>query len=218
MNWDSYRDKYDDLHRMDRVLKAEGESPDDYQLAKQADFLMTFYNLGNDAVTEIIKELGYSVPGDYIPRNFDYYIARTSHGSTLSRLVHARLAYKAGLKEIGWDLYMEALESDLVDIQGGTTGEGVHCGVMAGTVYDALAAYAGLTLEGENPALCPALPPGWKGLQFSFVFRGEKYEVKISESEIEIIAYSEHNKEIKVHICGQKESLQNGVAKKIEYK
>lgn len=217
VNWDAYREKYDDLHRMDRVLKAEGESPDDYKLAKQADFLMTFYNLGNETVTEIIQELGYTVPDDYIPRNFDYYIARTSHGSTLSRLVHARLAYKAGLKDIGWDLYMEALESDLVDIQGGTTGEGVHCGVMAGTVYDALAAYAGLTLEGEDPGLCPALPPGWKNLQFHFIFRAVKYTTAISGSEIEIIAAAGPNKEIKVHICGQEESLKNGVSKKIVY-
>ena len=42
--------------------------------AKQADFLMTFYNLGNETVTDIIKELGYALPDDYIPRNFDYYI------------------------------------------------------------------------------------------------------------------------------------------------
>ncbi len=217
VNWDAYREKYDNLHRMDRILKAEGESPDDYQLAKQADFLMTFYNLGNDTVSAIIAELGYSVPGDYVQRNFDYYIARTSHGSTLSRLVHARLAYMAGLKEIGWDLYMEALESDLVDIQGGTTGEGVHCGVMAGTIIDALVAYAGLKLDGVVPGLCPALPPGWKRLQFSFDFRAVKHKVTISESEIEIISVSEQNKEIKLHICGREESLENGIPKKIVY-
>ena len=63
-------------------------------------------------------------PDDYLENNFDYYIERTSHGSTLSRLVHARLAWLMGRKELGWGLYMDALRSDLVDIQGGTTGEG----------------------------------------------------------------------------------------------
>ncbi|MFC2129216.1 beta-phosphoglucomutase family hydrolase [Bacteroidota bacterium] len=218
VNWDSYRDKYDDLHRMDRILKAEGKSPDDYKLAKQADFLMTFYNLGNEAVTKIIQELGYAVPGDYITRNFDYYIARTSHGSTLSRLVHARLAYQAGLIEIGWELYMEALESDLIDIQGGTTGEGVHCGVMAGTVFDTLVSYGGLSLTGVEPSLCPSLPQAWKSLQFRFIYRAVKYNVTISESEIEIIPDSAQNKEIKVHICGEEICLENGVLKKIKYK
>ncbi len=218
LDWDSFREKYDDLHRMDRILKAEGESPDEYKLAKQADFLMTFYNLGNDEVSKIIEELGYTVPVDYITRNFDYYIARTSHGSTLSRLVHARLAYQAGLKDIGWKLYMEALESDLIDIQGGTTGEGVHCGVMAGTVFDAMVSYAGLDISGEDPKFTPALPGGWKSLKFSFHYRAVKYELTVSDSEIKIISESEQNKEIKVHICDEEISLSNGVSQVIKYK
>jgi len=218
VNWESYKGKYENLHRMDRILKAEGESPDDYKLAKQADFLMTFYNLGNAAVTTIIQELGYSVPEDYITKNFDYYIARTSHGSTLSRLVHARLAYLSGIKELGWDLYMEALESDLVDIQGGTTGEGVHCGVMAGTVYDTLVSYGGLTLKGETPSLCPSLPPKWEKLHFNFIFRGVKHDVTITESELEIISKSGNNDKIKVHICGEELSLEDGVLTTFKYK
>ena len=46
LDWDHYRKKYEDIHRLDRILKAEGKSPDDYKLSKQADFLMSFYNLG----------------------------------------------------------------------------------------------------------------------------------------------------------------------------
>jgi beta-phosphoglucomutase family hydrolase len=217
VNWDAYKKKYDNLHRMDRILKAEGESPDDYKLAKQADFLMTFYNLGNEAVTNIINELGYDLPEDYAAKNFDYYIARTSHGSTLSRLVHARLAYTAGIKDLGWNLYMEALESDLVDIQGGTTGEGVHCGVMAGTVYDALVSFGGLNLFGETPGLCPSLPGGWKMLQFNFVYRDIKYDITITESELKIISKSGNNNKIKVHICGEELSLEDGVSKTVKY-
>jgi len=39
-----------------------------------------------------------------------------------------------GLVRDSWDLYLEALTSDYIDIQGGTTKEGIHAGVMAGTV------------------------------------------------------------------------------------
>ena len=38
LDWDEYRKKYDDIHRMDRILKAEDNSPDDYKVAKQAGY------------------------------------------------------------------------------------------------------------------------------------------------------------------------------------
>jgi trehalose/maltose hydrolase-like predicted phosphorylase len=46
------QEKYDnDISRMDRLFKAEGQTPDKYKLSKQADTLMCFFNIGPDAVT-----------------------------------------------------------------------------------------------------------------------------------------------------------------------
>ncbi len=210
LDWDAYREKYGDIHRLDRILKAEGESPDAYKLSKQADLLMVFYNLGNEEVTRMIETMGYQVPKDYIQRNFDYYIQRTSHGSTLSRLVHARLAYKAGLEDTAWKLYMESLESDLNDIQGGTTGEGIHCGVMAGTIYDALVAFAGLDLSKDVPLLNPKLPAGWKSMEFEFGFKGDRFHVTISGSDGKIIVIESDKTKIKLHLCGHDLELKPG--------
>ena len=210
LDWDGYREKYDDIHRLDRILKAEGKSPDAYKLSKQADLLMVFYNLGNEEVTRMLETMGYEVPDDYIRKNFEYYIQRTSHGSTLSRLVHARLAFKAGLTDTAWKLYMDALESDLNDIQGGTTGEGIHCGVMAGTVYDTLVAFAGLDLSGEVPVLNPKLPSGWKSMEFEFGFRGDRCHVTISGSDGKIIVTESEKTKIKLHICGHDLVLEPG--------
>lgn len=210
LDWEHYRENYKDIHRLDRILKSEGKSPDNYKLAKQADFLMSFYNLGNDEVKRTIQELGFKLPEDFARRNFDYYIARTSHGSTLSRLVHARLAWEMGMPDKGWELYMEALRSDLVDIQGGTTGEGIHCGVMAGTVYDVLVSYAGLNLHGEVPALDPKLPGHWKGLDFRFTFRGMTIFVSISGQQIKISGENMGNEQIKFHLYGKELMLTDG--------
>jgi len=203
LDWEQYREKYGDIHRLDRILKSEGKSPDDYKLAKQADFLMSFYNLGTAGVKDTLKALGYELPDAFAKRNFDYYIARTSHGSTLSRLVHARLAWEMGMCETGWQLYMDALRSDLVDIQGGTTGEGVHCGVMAGTVYDVLVSYAGLDLRGDIPVLNPKLPAHWKGLDFSFTFREKAYLVSIKGQQIKISGKNMGKDQIKFDLCGE---------------
>ncbi|MFP4367711.1 MAG: beta-phosphoglucomutase family hydrolase, partial [Bacteroidales bacterium] len=149
LDWDAYRDKYGNISRMDRLLKAEGESPDEYKVSKQADTLMSFYNLGRDTVTAIINKLGYKLPEDYMEKNFEYYLKRCSHGSTLSRLVHAYIAARIGKDELSWEYFNQALMSDYIDIQGGTTAEGIHTGVMGGTVLMAITAFGGLNIQDE---------------------------------------------------------------------
>ena len=119
LDWDHYRQKYENIYRMDRILKAEGKSADEYKVAKQADTLMTFYNLNKETVDAILESLGYHLSKDYLRKNLEYYLARTSHGSTLSRVVHAYLAAMTGNHKLSWELYADALSSDFNDIQGG---------------------------------------------------------------------------------------------------
>jgi len=210
LDWDDYRKRYDNIHRLDRILKAEGKSPDEYKVAKQADFLMTFYNLDVDEVTHIIKDLGYKLPKDYLKKNFEYYLQRTSHGSTLSRVVHAYLANKIGDDKMSWDLYREALESDYVDIQGGTTGEGIHAGVMGGTVMIALNTYAGLNLQSEHVRLAPKLPHSWKKMTFSIHFKENYYTFEVQESQISVELINAPKDTATVYINDKKMLLERG--------
>jgi len=215
LDWDYYRKKYKDIHRLDRILKAEEKSPDDYKLSKQADLLMLYFNLDKEEVEKVIEEMGYKLPDNYFEANFDYYINRTTHGSTLSRLVHAYLANIINRRSLSMKLFQESLTSDYVDIQGGTTGEGVHCGVMAGTVYLALSSYAGLNLRSDIVKISPKLPESWDKLKFGFKFRDEKYRLVIGEKEIEILIKSPSKKKIKIDLCGKEFSIPVNVNKKI---
>ena len=113
-------------------------------------------------------------------KNLAYYLARTSHGSTLSRVVHAQLANMTGDQGLSWELYLDALTSDYNDIQGGTTAEGIHAGVMAGTVWVALVSFAGLNLHGEYPCFDPNLPGKWRKISFGFGFKGDEYECEVT--------------------------------------
>jgi beta-phosphoglucomutase family hydrolase len=177
LDWDAYREKYGDIHRMDRILKAEGKSPDAYQVTKQADVLMTFYNLEVGEVIRLLEAAGYSFKPEDLASNYDYYIQRTSHGSTLSRLVHAYIAHLIGRERESLELYREALKSDYAHIQGKSTAEGTHIGVMAGTVHLAIRGYGGLNLHRENPQLEPALPEPWHRIGFEAEFRGSQFGV-----------------------------------------
>jgi HAD superfamily hydrolase (TIGR01509 family) len=186
LDWAHYREQYNNIHRMDRILKAEGKSPDDYKVAKQADALMIFYVLGEKTVKGILDDLGYLPSDDLLRRNFDYYLPRTSHGSTLSRLVHAYLAFLLDSKELGWQLYAQALASDYVDIQGGTTKEGIHAGVMTGTVFFALRAFAGIDFSGEILSASPNLPAHWREMKFNLGFKGKRYRFVIGLNDVEL--------------------------------
>lgn len=196
LGWDAYRLRYGAIGRMDRILRAEGKSPDDYKVAKQADALMPFYVLPTRELHRILSSLGYEPGSDFLARNFAYYIKRTSHGSTLSRLVHAHLANRAGYADISWDLYCKALRSDVADTQGGTTKEGVHAGVMAGTVLLALFSYGGLDINGPVVRITPGLPAGWRSMRFNIGFRGVRYYFEVDQGKV--TARADEDAEIEV--------------------
>jgi beta-phosphoglucomutase family hydrolase len=186
LDWVYYKQKYGNIHRLDRILKAEGKSPDEFKLAKQADTLMAFYNLTDKEINETISGLGYSLPSDYKLKNFYYYISRTSHGSSLSRVVHAFLAQKWELYDVAENLFHEALISDYTDIQGGTTAEGIHTGVMASTIMYILNSFAGVDFRDKVLSISPTMPQHWQRLSFNFVFRGIKYDLMISQDSFNI--------------------------------
>ncbi|WP_424684687.1 glycoside hydrolase family 65 protein [Enterococcus sp.] len=186
LDWDHYRAKYGNVYRLDRILNAEGLSADDYKVAKQADSLMIYYNFSKNQVEEILQDLGYreQLPEDYVSRNLHYYLARTSHGSTLSRVVHAQLAAMVDEKELAWELYQEALYSDYRDIQGGTTAEGIHAGVMAATLYIPLTTFAGLDVREEVIHINPNLPAAWSAIAYHITVKNVNYYVKVTTTEV----------------------------------
>ncbi len=186
LDWEHYKKSYKDIHRMDRILKSEGLSPNAYKVAKQADALMLFYNLSEETILSLASQLGYEPHEGLLTKNLHYYLQRTSHGSTLSRLVHAYLAFLVENHELSAKLYQESLRSDFLDIQGGTTREGIHLGVMTGTILFLYRTYAGLDWTGNTLELNPNLPPGWKEICFNISFRGVRYHFKINPNSVNL--------------------------------
>lgn len=188
LDWDHYREKYGNIYRMDRILNAEGKSADAYKVAKQADSLMIFYNFSTAQVHQILDDLTYRLPEDYVEKNLHYYLARTSHGSTLSRVVHAQLAAMVDQQDLAWSLYQEALYSDYRDIQGGTTAEGIHAGVMAATLYIPLTTFAGIDFREDVMHIDPNLPKQWQNIQFNIQVRGINYHFNVTHETLTVVA------------------------------
>lgn len=216
LDWKKYLSKSKKINRMDRLLKAEGISPDEFKISKQADALMVFYNLGLDGVVDIIDGLGYYKGNDILKVNFDYYIKRTLHDSTLSLIVHSYLAHLIGYEKLGWKLYMKALNSDYKDIQDGTTGEGIHTGVMGGVILMTLKCYAGVDFDSELVSINPCLPRKWQKISFNFILKQRRYYLQIKRDKIKILINSKKENYVKVLVYKKEYSIMVGEWKEIK--
>lgn len=206
LSFDDYHKQYGDISRLDRILKAEGKTPDAYQVAKQADTLMAFYLLDEPVVHQLITDMGYSLPKNYAEQNLQYYLDRTTHGSTLSRIVYALLDARAGRVNQSWSLYHQALLSDYYDIQGGTTAEGLHLGVMGATIDVATRVYAGVDPLGDTLSIDPNLPKAWTSMQVTQDFHGARVVLTITTQAVAVVA----DHDLTVLIQGQQQQITAG--------
>ena len=171
LDWEGLRRRHGNIRRLDRILEADGDSPNRYKASKQADVLMLFYLLSADELRGLLDRLGYRLEPAAIPRNVQYYLGRTSHGSTLSGVVNAWVLARSD-RQGSWRFFTEALASDVHDVQGGTTAEGIHLGAMASTVDLAQRCYTGLETRQDVLWLNPCLPEELDGLDFDLRYRG----------------------------------------------
>lgn len=186
LDWDDYRARYENIHRIDRILKAEGLSPDDFKVSKQADVLMLFFVLNTVELKRIFTNLGYSFSKKMMLKNYDYYVQRTSHGSTLSRVVHALVAHKIGYGGQMMQFFRDILESDVRDIQGGTTQEGIHVGVMGASINLFFECFVGLELLDDKICLKPNLPQSWTSVRFHLRYKDIWFDVLITDKKITV--------------------------------
>lgn len=185
LDWDGYRARYGDIQRLDRILVSEHDTPARYKASKQADVLMLFYLFSADELVELLGSMGYTFDPSSIPENVDYYLSRTSHGSTLSRVVHAWVLARSD-RPRSFKLFEESLRSDVADIQRGTTAEGLHLGAMAGTVDIVKRGYTGAVIREDVVWFEPALPDELSELRTRFRVRGAWLDVRITQEVLEI--------------------------------
>ena len=194
LDWQAYSAKYGKIQRVDRILKAEGKSPNSYKVAKQADALMMFYLFSIKELETLFSKLGYTFGKNIFRKNFAYYIKRTSHGSTLSKVVHCHLTHILGRSKEQWHWFLEVLRSDIFDTQGGTTPEGVHVGVMGGSIDIVLRVFVGLELEENYIKINPDLPRHWSAIRLKFLFQNNWHTLSITKRSIRISINSKNKK------------------------
>jgi alpha,alpha-trehalase len=117
--------------------------------------------------------------------NIRWYMERTVHGSTLSWLTHAWVLTRADREE-SWRLALTALDSDVADLQGGTTPEGIHLGAMAGTVDLVERCYTGLEVRAHTLVFNPHLPSEVRRLRTTLRYRRHALDVDVDHDTLTV--------------------------------
>jgi alpha,alpha-trehalase len=210
-DWVGYQERYGDIERLDRILEAEGgDSVNRYKASKQADVLMLFYLLSFEELVQVFDRLGVEFDEEMLTRTIDYYMDRTSHGSTLSRLVHSWVLARSDRRR-SMALFRQALESDVSDIQNGTTQEGIHLGAMAGTVDLLERGYSGLEAGADGVLrLKPSLPPEIGRLDFSVYYHRRWLDVSLSDGDVTIESEMTEREPVTIECRGERVVLGSG--------
>ncbi len=214
LDWDACRRRHGDIQRLDRVLEAEGDSPNRYKASKQADVLMLFYLFSAEELARLFEKMGYPFDPQSIPANIDYYAARTSHGSSLSRVVHSWVLSRAD-RPGSYELFQQALRADIEDTQGGTSAEGIHLGAMAGTVDIAQRCYAGIETREGVLWLNPRLPRELTRIELPARYRGHWLDLQITHESVRVAFRRGISPKVRVGVRGEVHTFEQGQSREI---
>jgi len=184
-DWEGYKTKYGNIQRIDRILEKEGDSANNYKLCKQPDVLMFFYIFSAETLKKMFKRLDYPVEKDFISKNINYYLKRTTNGSSLALTIHAWIEARQA-RDLSWELFSQALEIDIVDARTGSTREGIHLAAMSGCIDILQRGYAGLEIRSDLLILNPLLPKSINRIRFHIRYRKHWLNLEITQHDVKV--------------------------------
>ncbi|MFI8992555.1 glycoside hydrolase family 65 protein [Streptomyces sp. NPDC053542] len=210
LDWAAYRARYGDIRRLDRILEGENDTPNRYQVSKQADVLMLGYLFSSLELSSLFQQLGHEMNDDLWRTTVDYYLRRTAHGSTLSSLVHGWVLARAR-RQGAWEHCLETLKGDVADTQGGTTAEGIHLGAMAGTLDLVQRGLTGLEAREDALRFDPVNLPQLSEFGYRLRYRGHwDVGVQLSGGRLRITVPASEQRPIRVVCAGRSATIAPG--------
>ncbi|MBU4376849.1 MAG: glycoside hydrolase family 65 protein [Candidatus Omnitrophica bacterium] len=164
------------------------------QLVKQADVLMLLYLL-DDVFSSKTKIA-----------NYEFYMPRTVHKSSLSPSIHAIFASFARDMNKAYNLFNVSLRTDISNLFG-NTHEGIHAAALGGTWQAVVFGFAGVSIQKEKLFINPRVPQTWKKTIFSLHWKGNTVNLELANDVIKIKIDSRKNKDVKIGIFNKINSL-----------
>ncbi|NLB34883.1 MAG: CBS domain-containing protein [Elusimicrobia bacterium] len=213
---------YKIINQFDGYMRLKDYKARNYDMYFLPEIPMYYERIGLDK-TRLIKQpdvlaLFQLFPDDFSEkeklRNYDYYIYRTIHKSSLSYCFHTIIAAEVGDFFRSYVFFRAASAIDLKDIAG-NTNEGIHAASLGGVWQAVLMGFAGLRVNSQGLKITPRLPGTIKDIAFVFYYKGTPYKLKVSNKKIQI-KYSGETSCKELNINGKKIILKAGVLKTIK--
>jgi trehalose/maltose hydrolase-like predicted phosphorylase len=117
--------------------------------------------------------------------NFQFYAKRCSHGSSLSKGMHALVAAQLGDTDNALRYFRETAAIDMHGASDSVAG-GVHIAALGGLWQAAVFGFAGVSLRGSALGINPHLPAGWQRLGFCVHWHGRLVRIDIDQAAKEL--------------------------------
>jgi kojibiose phosphorylase len=166
------------------------------QLIKQADVLMLLYLLG-DVFNVNTKRV-----------NYDFYIGKTMHSSSLSPSIHAAIAADIGDLQRAYTLFNLALRTDISNIYG-NTAEGIHAASLGGTWQAVVFGFGGVKIDKEKLSINPNLPNTWNHMQFSLIWKGSLLRLTLNHNTVKIRTGVVKGRTINIMVFNQSHKIES---------
>ncbi len=165
-----------------------------HQILKQADVLLSMFLL--DFQDNLL-----------LKNNFDFYLKRTTHDSSLSKCIHSIIAFRLGEIDLGTKFLNEIISMDFDNLHH-NTDHGLHIANSGGIYLAIIFGVLGLRIKEDKLILKPVMLKNIKGIKTRINYRNteivislsNQIEIKVSKP-IQIGIYNDEVKIITTHLC-----------------
>ena len=157
------------------------------QLIKQGDVLMLLYLL-SDVYSLRTKKA-----------NYEFYINRTLHKSSLSPSIHSLIACECADMQKAYNLFNASLRIDISNLYNNTK-EGIHAAGLGGTWQAVVFGFAGVNTKKDRLWINPRMPRTWEKIVFSLCWKGDLLRLELTNESVSLKALSKKAKKIEVGV------------------
>ena len=143
------------------------------QVIKQPDVMLLF------------SYLNFEFEKDIYAINWDYYEHMCEASSSLSFAPHAICAADNGRMLSAYNYLMDTAYIDIRDIHK-CGWQGIHSGCAAGAWYAVFRGIGGVVCKENCININPHMMPWWNSVKFSFIYRGQKIEVEMTNEKYKL--------------------------------
>lgn len=138
-----------------------------HQVLKQPDVLLSMFLL--DFKSE-----------ETIKRNFDYYLKRTTHDSSLSRCIHSIMAFRLNKLDLAYEYFDEILKMDIENTHK-NTHHGIHIANSGGIYLTLVFGILGLRIKPNHLIIRPHFPKNLGGMIWETNYQGTMIQIELKE-------------------------------------